>query len=183
MPTFRNYYGLEPDFDFASLEFEHACRTSGVRSVANAFPEGAEEGVLNVPFGAALRFGEAADAIYGLTPSRTNQTSKEKATNVVCAISQLGGCVPPRSLAHCAFPTPRALSRRIIFSTLAVITVLLVSCIAPIGGALAAALYNLVVRRRERQVARSRYVDDRLESDKRVRAFEFAPPEAEHLIT
>lgn len=95
MSTFNEALNLSPEFKFESLEYENACDTSTVRSlISPVLGDLSTIGFIKAPYGSMLRIAEGIDSIRNFAAAdAANSTDTERASAVVCGLSQLGGVI------------------------------------------------------------------------------------------
>ena len=143
MHSFREYYRVG-DLNFDDLEFENACNSDAVRAVLGALGQDwASNTLTTAPMGAILRVAEGIDSLRNLDRSgMANATGTERASAIVCGLSQLGG---------------------LLFSAVAIVASLALCVFAPVGSALALCIYK-----RFRQRARTPSAQRNVELDKLI---------------
>jgi hypothetical protein len=96
MPTFNEYYGLGDNFQWRELEYENACNSDAVRAMIGPMSSNlATIDFFAAPYGSLLRVAEGVDSVRNLASRAraANATDAQRASAVVCGLTQLGGVV------------------------------------------------------------------------------------------
>lgn len=93
MQTFNDAFNLGTSFEWSELEYANACDSATVKAlIGPMMGELSSVGIIAGPYGSLLRFAEGVDSIRNFAKTGgTNLTDTERATAIVCAITQLGG--------------------------------------------------------------------------------------------
>lgn len=138
MQDFNTYYQLG-DTDLNELDFGWACNADNVKATLGALGyDWASVQLTSAPFGAMLRIAEGFDAVNNLGRSGMNISGVDRASAIVCGVSQLGG---------------------LIFASVALVFACFFCACAPIGGACAVQVYRRYRRTQALRELRERRID------------------------
>jgi hypothetical protein len=140
MIEFREFFGLDEEFEWSDLEYEKACNSESVKSALKTF--GQPNQFTYSPYGLWLRLCEGYDSLQNFVRSGDELIlPRQRAAAFVCGMGQIGG---------------------LIFSFITGMIALLGCFCCPLGSACALFCWRCSQQRQAKKTERDRAIDDLL---------------------